>query len=121
MLEEVLQGELSGSGFSQSLPSSSQKKQAPIVVFVQLLSCVQLFVTPWTAARQASMSFTISWSLLKLMSTESAMLSNHLILCLPLFSCPQSFPGSVFPMNIQSPFPLEMTGLISVQSSSYLS
>ena len=50
---------------------------------VQPLSCVQLFVTQWTAARQASLSFTISWSLLRLMSIESVMLSNHLIL-LPL-------------------------------------
>ena len=43
--------------------------------------CVQLFVTPWTAAHQASLFFTISWSLLKFMSIESGMLSNHLILC----------------------------------------
>ena len=67
---------------------------------VQQLSCVQLFVTLWTAAHQASLSFTISWSLLKLMSIESVMLSNHLILCCPFSSCPQSFPGSgSFPMN----------------------
>ena len=51
---------------------------------VQLLNCVQLFVTPWTAARQASLSITNSWSLLKLMSTASVMPSNHLILCCPL-------------------------------------
>ena len=51
-----------------------------IVVVVQSLSRVQLFVTPWTAARQDSLSFTISWSLLKLMSIESVMPSNHLIL-----------------------------------------
>ena len=51
------------------------------VVVVQSLSHVQLFVTPWTAACQASLSFTISWSLLKLMSIESVMPSNHLILC----------------------------------------
>ena len=49
---------------------------------VQLLSCVQLFATPWTAARQASLSFTISWSLFKLMSIESVMPPNYLI---PLF------------------------------------
>ena len=48
---------------------------------VQLLSCVQLFATPWTAAHQASRSFASPWSLLKLMSTESVMPSNHLILC----------------------------------------
>ena len=51
---------------------------------VQLLSCVQLFVTPWTAAHQAFLSFTISWSLLKFMSIESVMPSNRLILCHPL-------------------------------------
>ena len=52
-------------------------------VFVQSLSRVQLFVTPCTAAHQASLSFTISWSLLKLISTESMMPSNHLILLPP--------------------------------------
>ena len=57
--------------------------RVPCVV-VQLLNCVQLFVTPWTAARQASLSFTVSWSLLKFMSIESMMLSNHLILCFSL-------------------------------------
>ena len=51
---------------------------------VQSLSCVWLFATPWTAACQASLYFTISWSLLKLMSIESLMLSNHLILFHPL-------------------------------------
>ena len=55
-----------------------------LIVVVQLLSCVQLFVTPWTAACQASLSFTISQSLLKFMSTGLMMLSNHLILCYPL-------------------------------------
>ena len=55
-----------------------------IVVVVQLLRCVRLFVTPWTAAYQAFWSSTISWSLLKLMSIELVMPSNHLILCLPL-------------------------------------
>ena len=49
------------------------------VAVVQLLSCVRLFVTPWTAAPQASLSFSISWSLLKLMSIESVMPFNHLI------------------------------------------
>ena len=63
---------------------------------VQLLSCVQLFATPWTAARQASVSITNSLSLLKLMSIESVMPSNHLILCRPLL-LPSSFPSiSVF-------------------------
>ena len=50
--------------------------------------------TPWTAARQVSLSFTISQSLLKLMSIKSAMPSNHLILCCPLLLLPQSFPTS---------------------------
>ena len=54
------------------------------VVVVQSLSHVQLFATPWTAAHQAPLSFTISWSLLKLTSIESVMLSSHLILCHPL-------------------------------------
>ena len=57
---------------------------------VQLLSHVQLFATPWTAARQASLSFTISWSLFKLMSIESVMSSNHFI---PLFLLSSIFPS----------------------------
>ena len=62
-----------------------------------MLSCVQIFATPWTAACQASLSFTISHSLLKHMSTESVMPSNHLILCRPLLLLPSIFPGiSVF-------------------------
>ena len=61
------------------------------LVVVQLLSCVQLLVTPRTAAGQASLSFTISWSLLKLMSIESVMLSNNLILCHPLLLLPSIF------------------------------
>ena len=60
---------------------------------VQLLSCVRLFVTPWTAACQASLFITNSQSLLKLMSIESVMPSNHLILCLPLFLPPSTFPS----------------------------
>ena len=61
---------------------------------VQLLSCVQLFVTPWIAACQASLSITNSWSSLKLMSIKSVMPSSHLILCRPLFLLP-SIPPSV--------------------------
>ena len=64
-----------------------------VVVIVQLLSHVQLFATPWAAARQASLSFSISWSLLKVMSIESVMLSNHLILCCPLVPLPSVFPS----------------------------
>ena len=92
---------------------------------------------PWTAALQASLSFTISWSLLKLTSIESVMPSNHLILCCPLpllpFLASGSFPmsrlfesvvqcikasasASVLPMNIQNWFPLRLTGLISLLS-----
>ena len=54
-----------------------------VIDVVQSISHVQLFATPWTAARQASLSFTISQSLLKLISIESVMPSNHLILCHP--------------------------------------
>ena len=60
---------------------------------IQSLSHVQLFVTPWTAVRQASLSFTNSRSLLKLMSIELVMPSNHLILCHPLLLLPSIFPS----------------------------
>ena len=60
---------------------------------VQLLSHVLLFATPWTAAHQASLSIANSWSLLKLMSIESVMSSNHLILCQFLFLRPSIFPS----------------------------
>ena len=60
---------------------------------VQSLSCVQLFVTPWTAACQASLFITNSWSLLKLISIKSVMPSNHLILCHPLLLLPSIFPS----------------------------
>jgi len=62
-------------------------------VFVQSLSSVQLFVSPWTAARQASLSFTIFQSLLTLMSIESMMPSNHLVLWHPLLLLPSIFPS----------------------------
>ena len=107
---------------------------------VQLLSSVQLFVTPWTAACQASLSITYSQSLPKLMSIESVMPSNHLILCCPLFLLPSIFPNiRVFsnesalhirwpkywrfsfnilgiPMNTQDWSPLGWTGWMSLQS-----
>ena len=106
---------------------------------VQLLSHIRLFVTPWTAAHQASLSITNSQSLLKLMSIELVMPSNHLILVVPFSSCLQSFLASgsfqmgqffasggqsigvsasalVIPMNIQDWFPLGWTDLISLQS-----
>ena len=112
-----------------------------IITSVQLLSCVRLFVTPWTAAHQASLSITDSQNLLKLMSIESVMPSNHLIPCRPLLLPPSIFPSirvfsnemvqsftsggqhigvsastSVLPMNIQGWFPLGWTGWISLQS-----
>ena len=61
---------------------------------VQSLSCVRLFVTPWTIACQASLSITNSQSLLKLMSIESVMPSHHLILCRPLLLLPSIFPST---------------------------
>ena len=63
------------------------------VLIFQSLNCVQLFASPWTAARLASLSFTISLNLLKLMSIESVMLSNHLIFCHPLLLLPSIFPS----------------------------
>ena len=110
-----------------------------VIVVVQSQSHVQLLEIPWTAARQASLSFTISQSLLKLTSIESVMPSSHLILCSPFSCCPQSFPASesflmsqlfplggqsigastsasVLPVNIQGWFPLGLTGWISLQS-----
>ena len=62
-------------------------------IVVQSLSHVQLFATPWTAAWQASLSFTISWSLLKLMSIGLVMPSNHLFVCHPLLFLPSIFPS----------------------------
>ena len=100
-----------------------QSTKMYIVVAVQLLNHVQLSATPWPAAHQASLSFIISWSLLKFMSTESVMLSNHLILCHPFsffllfLPASESFPlsrlftsggqsigvsASVLSVNIQS-------------------
>ena len=66
---------------------------------VQSFSCVQLFATPWTAAHQASQFFPISQSLLKLMSTESMILSNHLILYCPLLLLPSIFHRIRVPSN----------------------
>ena len=129
-------------GWTNSIrPVSRKWGTIPLVVIVQLLSCVHLSVTPWTAERQASWSFTIFQSLLKLMSIESVMPSNQLLLShtLPFSSYPQSFPASgsfpvsqlfasggqrigasasasVLPMNIQGWFPLGWTVLISLPS-----
>ena len=64
-----------------------------------MLSRVRLFATPWTAAHQASLSITNSWSLLKLMSIESVMPANHLILCCPLLFLPSIFPSNTVVSN----------------------
>ena len=65
----------------------------PVVFVVQWLSCVPLFATPWAAAHQASLSFSLSQSLLKLLSIESVMPSSHLTLCHPLLILPSVFPS----------------------------
>ena len=106
---------------------------------VQLLSRVRLFATPWIAARQASLSVTNSWSLLKFMSIKLVIPSNHFILCCPLLILPWIFPTimsfpvsqlftlggqiigtsaspSFLPKNTQGWSSLEWTGLISLQS-----
>ena len=106
---------------------------------VQLFNHVRLIATPWTAACQASLSITNSWSLLKFMSIESVMPSNLSSSVVPFSSCLQSSPApgsfpkseffasggpsigasvsaSVLPMNIQGWFPLGLTGLISLLS-----
>ena len=106
---------------------------------VQSLGRVWLFVTPWTAVHQASLSITNSWSPPKPMSIVLVVPSSHLILCYPLSSCPQSFPASRSfqmsqlstssgqsigvsastsgpPMNTQDWSPLEWTGWISLES-----
>ena len=70
------------------------------ITSVQLLSRVRLFATPWTAAHWASLSITSSWILLRFMSFESVMPSNHLILCRPLLLLPSFFPSiRVFPIS----------------------
>ena len=147
---KILEGLLSWLFFKSmdcSLPGSSVHLilQARILEWVQFssiqsLSHVWLFATPWTAAHQASLSIISSWSLLKLMSIELVMPSNHLTLCCPLLS--QSFPASgsfqmsqffasggqnigvsasasVLPMNIQYWFPLGWTGWSSLPSKGF--
>ena len=101
LMGQKLGFELEAMGVGEILSSPHLKLYRGFPGFVQLLSHVQLFKTPWTAAHQASLSFTNSRSLLKLMSSESVMPSNHLIFCRPLSSCPQSFAASVsFPMSL---------------------
>ena len=110
-----------------------------VISSVRLLSRVWLFVTPWITARQASLSITISWSSLKLMSIQLVIPSSHLILGHPLFLLPQSLSlsesfskselfawggqstgisalASSLPKNTQGWSPLEWTGWISLQS-----
>ena len=78
----------------------TKKVKKMIISSVQSLSHVRLFATPWIAARQASLSITISRSSLRLTSTESVMLSSHLILCHPLLLLLQSLPASEsFPLS----------------------
>ena len=109
----------------------------PLPSPVQSLSHVKIFATPWTTANQASLSFTLSQSLLKLMSIESVMPSNHLILCHPILLLPFIFPSirvfsnelalliswpkywsfrfSISPsVNIRGSFPLGLNCLISL-------
>ena len=69
------------------------KTETVTYIIVHLLNCVQLFVTPWTATCQASLSFTVSWNLLRFMSIELVMSSNHLILCCTLLLLPSVFPS----------------------------
>ena len=71
-----------------------------LVVVVQLLSHVQIFATPWTAVCLTALSFTISWSFLKLMSTQLMMPSNHLILCCPFLLLLSIFPATGSYINI---------------------
>ena len=79
--------------YKQRITSSLKMGFVVIVVVVQWLSHVRLFVTLRTAAEQASLTFTISWSLLKLISIELMMPSNHLILCHPLLLLSSIFPS----------------------------
>ena len=98
-----------------------------VTIVVQSLSCVRLFVIPWTAALQSSLSFMVSQSLLKFMSNMSMILSNHLILSIRVFSkalalfisWPKYWSFSFHKYsseNIQGWFPLGLTGLLSLQS-----
>ena len=80
---------------------------------------VRLFATPWTAARQASLSFTVSQSLLKFMSVESVMPSNHLILCRPFLLLPSIFP-SIGVFSNESAFPIRWPGYWSFSVSPFL-
>ena len=81
------------------------------------VSHVQLFVTPWAAARQASLSITKSWNLLKLMSIESVMPSNHLILFRPLLLLPSIFPSIRVFSNVSSSY--QVAEVVELQHQSF--
>ena len=125
--------------YLQLLANNSWSDTVSAVPVVQSPSCVRLFATPWTAARQASLSLSISRSLPKFMSIELVMPCNHIILCRHFLLMSSIFPSirviskkseiqsgsqsigtsasaSVLPMNIQDWFPLGWTGWISLQS-----
>ena len=117
--------------------------QDGLLIVVQLLSCVQLFAPPWTAACQASLSFTVSWSLLRIMSIDRGYHPTISFSVACFSSYPQSLPASgsfpvsqlfasggqstgasastsVLPVNIQSSFPIGLAGLISLWSKGLL-
>ena len=122
---------------SPSLATKDVINLISVISSVQSLNHVRLFTTPWTVEHQASLSITSSWSLLILMSIESVMASNYLILCHPFLLLPWIFSSirgfsnesvfasggqsigasaSVLPINIQGWFPLQLTALFSLQS-----
>ena len=154
LVRDFISGNKANSGLLPSLACLSSAFQGnlnerfanlyeKLMTLVQSLSCVWLFVMPWAAACQASLSFTISCSLLKLMSIESVMPSHHHILCCPLLLLPSVFPSirvffpmsqlfasggqstgalasaSVLPVKIHGWFPLGLTSWISLQSSGH--
>ena len=87
------------------MDSRKSSKIKITVVVVQSLNCVRLFAIPWTTACQAPLYFTVSRSLLKLMSIESVMPSSHLILCHPLLLLPSIFP-SIRVFSVESVLPI---------------
>ena len=91
----ILTSTLFSCGQLYGKPNSQNVTWEPFLSSVQSLSCVWLFATPWIAARQTSLSIINSQSLLKLMSIESVMPSNHLILCRPFLLLPSVFPSII--------------------------